>query len=211
MKRLGFRQKNRTVGAVERDEFQRAAWRVTVAREVAPDRLVFVDEMGANISLTPLRAWSAAGKRAHCSTPRNRGKNVTLLSSMSMGGMGPSLAVTGAVDAKVFKTYLQRVLLPSLSPGQIVVMDNLPAHKVEGVRELIEGADCELLYLPAYSPDLNPIEEAFSKIKGLLRKIEARTRQAVVEAMGTALDAVTAPDAIGFFKHAGYRALGQRL
>jgi transposase len=199
------------VGAVERDEFQRAAWRGTVARDVAPDRLIFVDEMGANIALSPLRAWSAVGERAHCSTLRNRGKNVTLLSCMSIGGMGPSLAVTGAVDATVFETYLQRVLLPSLSPGQIVVMDNLPAHKVEGVRELIEGAGCELLYLPAYSPELNPIEEAFSKIKGILRKIESRTRQAVVEAMGAALGAVTAQDAWGFFEHAGYCKLGQRL
>jgi transposase len=178
---------------------------------VDPERLVFVDEMGANISLSPLRAWSAVGERAYCSTPRNRGKNVTLLSAMSLGGMGSSLAVTGAVDATVFEAYLQRVLLPSLSPGRIVVMDNLPAHKVESVRELIEGAGCELLYLPAYSPDLNPIEEAFAKVKNILRKIEARTRQAVVEAMGTALDAVTARDARGFFEHAGYRVLGQPL
>lgn len=196
---------------MERDEFQRAAWRVTVAGEVDPERLVFVDEMGANISLAPLRAWSAVGQRAYCSTPRNRGKNITLLSSMSIGGMGPSLAVTGAVDATVFETYLKRVLLPSLSPGQTVVMDNLPAHKVESVRELIEGAGCELLYLPAYSPDLNPIEEAFAKIKGILRKIEARTRETIVQAMGTALDVVTAQDARGFFEHAGYWSLGQRL
>lgn len=165
--------------------------------------------LGANISLSPLRAWSVVGRRAYCSTLRNRGKNVTLLSSMSIGGMGPSLAVTGALNATVFETYLERVLLPSLSPGQVVVMDNLPAHKVESVRELIKSAGCELLYLPAYSPDLNPIEEAFAKVKGILRRIAARTRQAVVEAMGTALDAVTAQDARGFFEHAGYRSLGQ--
>lgn len=182
-----------------------------MAGEVDPERLVFVDEMGANISLSPLRAWSPVGQRAYCSTPRNRGKNVTLLSAMSVGGMGPSLAVTSAVNATVFEAYLGSVLLPSLSQGQIVVMDNLPAHKVERVRELIEGAGCELLYLPAYSPDLNPIEEAFSKVKNTLRKIGARTRQAVVEAMGTALDAVTTQDARGFFEHTGYRALGQSL
>jgi len=199
------------VGALERDEFKRAVWRVSVAREIDAESLVFVDEMGANISLSPLRAWSAIGERAHCPTPRNRGKNVTLLSAMSMGGMEPSLAVTGAVDSGVFEVYLQRVLLPSLATGRIVVMDNLPAHKVESVRELIESAGCELLYLPAYSPDLNPIEEAFSKVKNILRKIEARTREAVVEAMGTALDAVTAQDARGFFEHAGYRQIGQSL
>jgi transposase len=196
---------------VERDEFHRAAWRVTVAAEVDSERLVFVDEMGANIALSPLRAWSAVGERAHCLTPRNRGKNVTLLSSMSVGGMGPSLAVTGAVNATVFESYLQRVLLPSLSPGHILVMDNLPAHKGERVRELIEGVGCELLYLPAYSPDYNPIEEAFAKVKTILRRIEARTREAVVEAMGNALEAVTAQDARGFLRHAGYRTPGQLL
>lgn len=196
---------------MERDEFQRAAWRITVAGEIAPERLVFVDEMGANISLAPVRAWSAVGQRAYCSTPRNRGKNVTLLSSMSVKGMGPSLAITGAVDSEVFEVYLQRVLLPNLPAGRIVVMDNLPAHKVESVRELIEGAGCELLYLPAYSPDYNPIEEAFSKVKNILRKTESRTREAVVEAMGTALNAVTAQDARGFFRHAGYWRPGQLL
>ncbi|MDN5696369.1 MAG: IS630 family transposase [Rubrobacter sp.] len=196
---------------MERDEFQRAAWKVMVAEHTEPERLVFVDEMGANISLSPLRAWSVVGERAYCSMPRNRGQNVTLLSAMSLVGMGPSLAVTGSVNATVFETYLKRVLLPSLSAGQVIVMDNLPAHKVESVRELIEGAGCQLLYLPAYSPDLNPIEEAFSKVKNILRKIEARTREAVVEAMGTALDAVTTQDASGFFEHAGYRKLGQLL
>ena len=182
-----------------------------VAGHTEPERLVFVDEMGANISLSPLRAWSTVGERTYCSTPRNRGKNVTLLSAMSISGMGPSLAVTGSVNTTVFETYLQQLLLPSLSPGKIVVMDNLPTHKVESVRELIEGVGCELVYLPAYSPDLNPIEEAFSKVKTILRKIEARTRQAIVEAMGIALDSVTAQDARGFFKHAGYRSLGQTL
>lgn len=167
--------------------------------------------MGANISLSPLRAWSAVGERAYCSTPRNRGKNVTLLSCMSVKGMGASLAITGAVDSEVFEVYLRHVLLPSLPPGRIVVMDNLPAHKGERVRELIESAGCELLYLPAYSPDYNPIEEAFSKVKNILRKIEARTRKAVVEAMGAALDAVTTTDVLGFFEHAGYRTLGQLL
>lgn len=182
-----------------------------MAAEVDSERLVFVDEMGANIALSPLRAWSVVGERAHCSTPRNRGKNVTLLSCMSSGGMGPSLAITGAVDSEVFEVYLQRVLLPSLSPGHILVMDNLPVHKGERVRELIEGVGCELLYLPAYSPDYNPIEEAFAKVKTILRKIEARTREAVVEAMGTALEAVTAQDARSFFRHAGYRTPGQLL
>ena len=199
------------MGATERDEWRRAVWRVTVSESSDPERLIFVDEMGANTSLSPLRAWSRRGERAHCSVPRNRGKNTTLLSSMSVEGMGPSVAVEGATDREVFESYLQEVLAPSLRRDQIVVMDNLSAHKGERVRELVESTGCKLLYLPPYSPDLNPIEEAFSKIKGILRKAEARSREALVEAMGRALDAITLQDARGFFDHCGYRAPGQSL
>jgi transposase len=197
------------VGALERDEWLRAAWRVTVAAHIAPERLVFVDEMGSNTSLHSLYAWSERGERAYCSTPRNRGKNTTLLSSMGIDGMGPSLAVIGAVNAEVFEAYLEQILLPKLRPGLVIVMDNLSAHKSERVRELIEDAGCELLYLPPYSPDLNPIEEAFSKIKNILRKAEARTREALVEAMGQGLSSITGKDAQGFFVHCGYRIVVQ--
>jgi transposase len=174
-------------------------------------RLVFVDECGANISLVPLYAWSRRGERALAKAPRNWGKNVTLLSSMSIEGMGPSLAVEGSTTRGVFEAYLQGVLGPTLSPGQVVVMDNLSAHKGGRVREIVEGRGCELLYLPPYSPDLNPIEEAFSKLKGLLRKSGAKSRQALVEAMGAALDNITVGDARGFFGHCGYRTPVQSL
>jgi transposase len=196
---------------VERDEWLRGAWKVGIAQELEPERLLFVDEMGANTSLHSLYAWSKRGERARCSVPRNRGKNTTLLSSMSVGGMGPSLAITGAVDAQVFEAYLQRVLLPELRPGRVLVMDNLSAHKTKKVRELIEGAGCELLYLPPYSPDLNPIEEAFSKVKGVLRKAGARTRESLLEAMGYAISSVTDEDARGFFEHCGYGTPVQSL
>ncbi len=182
---------------------------MTVARETATERLVFVDEMGTNTSLHPLYAWSMRGERARCSVPRNRGPNTTLLASMTAEGMGPCLAVEGSTNAVVFETYVEKMLAPTLQPGQIVVMDNLSAHKGERVRELVESAGCELLYLPPYSPDFNPIEEAFSKVKGLLRKAEARSREALVEAMGKALDAVTTRDTRGFFEHCGYSASGQ--
>ena len=197
---------------MERDEWlRRAAWRVLFSEEVDAKRLVFVDEMGANTSLSSLRAWSKRGQRAHCSVPRNRGRNTTLLASMSAEGMGPSLAVEGATTRPVFETYVEKVLLPGLRRGQIVVMDNLAAHKGGRIRELIESASCELLYLPPYSPDLNPIEEAFSKIKGLLRKAGARSREALIEALGRALEAITSQDARGFFEHCGYRIVGQWL
>jgi transposase len=128
---------------------------------------------------------------------------------MGVEGMGPSLAVEGATDTKVFETYVERVLAPTLRKGQVVVMDNLSAHKGERVRELVEERGCELLYLPSYSPDLNPIEEAFSKMKGLLRKAEARSREALLETIGAAISAVNDRDARGFFEHCGYRTTVQ--
>ncbi|MEJ7842616.1 MAG: transposase [Rubrobacter sp.] len=128
---------------------------------------------------------------------------------MGARGMGPCLAVEGPTTRGVFEAYLERVLAPSLRPGQVVVVDNLSAHKGGRVKEIVEGRGCELVYLPPYSPDLNPIEEAFAKLKALLRKAEARTHEALVEAMGRALDAVTGKDARGFFEHRGYRAAAQ--
>ena len=123
--------------------------------------------------------------------------------------MGLSLAVEGATNSEVFKTYVERVLAPVLRRDQVVMMDNLSAHKGERVRELIEGRGCELLYLPPYSPDLNPIEEAFSRINGLMRNAEARSRQALLEVLGAAISALSAQDARGFFEHCGYRAMVQ--
>jgi transposase len=172
---------------------------------------VFVDEMGANVSLSPLYAWSPKGQRAFGSAPRNWGKNVTLLASITRKGLGACLAVEGSMTREVFETYLEHVLAPTLKPGQMVVMDNLSAHKGRRVKEIIEGRCCELLYLPPYSPDLNPIEQAFSKVKGLLRRAEARTRESLIEAMGWALEAVSARDARGFFGHCGYSPVCQLL
>jgi transposase len=176
-----------------------------VAEKVDAGRLVFLDQMSTNTSLSTLYAWAPKGERARCSVPRNRGKNTTLLSSMSLKGMGPSLAIEGTTTREVFEAYVEQVLAPTLRAGQVMVMDNFAVHKSARARELVEGQDCELLFLPPYSPDLNPIEEAFSKMKGLLRRIGARTCEALVEAMSRAICAVTARDALGFFEHCGYR------
>ncbi len=165
---------------------------------------MFVDECGTHTSMTRLRGRAPKGERAYAKVPRNRGRNTTLLASMGLEGMGPSMAVVGSTTKAVFETYVERVLAPSLSPGQVVVLDNLGAHKGERVRELVEARGCELLFLPAYSPDFSPIEEAFSKLKALLRKAAARTRGLLVEAIGRALLAVTARDAMGWFVHCGY-------
>src|SRR3712207_500331 len=129
---------------------------------------MFVDEMGTHTSLAPLYGYSPRGKRAFFKVPRNKGKNTTLLASIGHDGMGPSMAGEGSTTKEVFEAYVEHFLAPTLRTEQVVVMDNLSAHKAEKVRELVEGAGCQLLYLPPCSPDLNPSEEAFSKIKGIL-------------------------------------------
>jgi transposase len=182
-----------------------------VAEKVEAKRLIFVDEMGTNTSLSPMYAWAPKGRRAYWSVPRNRGANTTLLSSISTEGMGPSLTVEGATTSAVFEAYVEQVLAPTLRKGQVVVMDNLSAHKGERICELIEERGCQLVYLPSYSPDFNPIEEAFSKIKRLVRKAEARTKEALIEAIGSALSAVSSGDAHRFFEHCGYRMPVQSL
>jgi transposase len=189
----------------------RAAWRLLVAGKIDAEHFVFVDECGANTSLSPLYAWARKGERARGKMPRNWGSNVTLLASMGLWGMGPCVAVEGATTGAVFEAYLKNVLAPSLRPGQVVVMDNLSSHKGPRLRELIEERGCELLYLPPYSPDLNPIELAFSKLKASLRRARARTFEALIEAMGWALDEINERDTRGSFRHCGYRAPAQLL
>ncbi|HEY6409865.1 MAG TPA: transposase, partial [Ktedonobacteraceae bacterium] len=128
----------------------------------------------------------------------------TLVASLSLEGIGASMIIEGAVNAAAFETYLEHILVPSLHPGQIVVLDNLRVHKGARVRQLIEDKGCQVLFLPAYSPDLSPIEETFSKIKAFLRRVGARTREALEEAICQALLTVTAQDAQGWFRHCGY-------
>ncbi len=164
-----------------------------------------MDEMGTNLSLSGLYAYALKGRMAYVKVPRNRGANTTtLLASMSLEGMGPCVAVEGPTTATVFEAYVEKVLVPSLRCGQIVVVDNLSAHKSERAEALLEERGGQLLYLPPYSPDLNPIEQAFAKIKGALRKAGARTREGLIEALGAAISAVTSGDARGFSKHGGY-------
>jgi transposase len=166
--------------------------------------LVFVDECSTNVAMVPRYARAPRGERAYGKAPRNWGRNVTLISSITLSGMGASMSIEGSADGESFSLYLEEVLCPALRPGQIVVMDNLSVHKNRSVRDLIESRGCELWFLPAYSPDLNPIEEAFSKAKGILRKAKARTLDALFEATAGALSAVGARDARGFIGHCGY-------
>jgi transposase len=170
---------------------------------------VFVDECGTHTSMTRRYARAPKGERAYGSVPRNRGKNTTLLASMSSSGMGGVMTVEGATTKVVFETYVERVLASTLSVGQVIILDNLGAHKGGRVRELIEGQGCSLLFLPPYSPDFSPIEEAFSKVKALLKKAAARSHEALIEAIGRALGEVTVRDAAGWFTHCGYSPSAQ--
>jgi transposase len=152
-------------------------------KEVDAKRLIVVDECGSNIALTSLYARAPKGQRAHGSVPRNRGKNTTLLASLSLSGIGACMIIEGSVNAAAFEAYVEHILAPSLSAVQIVVMDNLSVHKGVRVRQLIEKRGCELLFLPAYSPDCSPIVEPFSKLKAVLRRMGARTHEALQEAI----------------------------
>jgi transposase len=191
------------MGASERDEQARSAWRKQV-RLLDPRRLVFVDECGTNVALAPLYARAPKGQRAFGKAPRNWGKNITLIASLSAEGIGATMSFEGATDSLAFETYVEHFLVPTLKKGQIVVMDNLQVHKSSQARDLIERAGASVLFLPPYSPDFSPIEEAFSKVKALLRRIAARSREALLEAMGMALDRVSRRDTLGWFEHCGY-------
>jgi transposase len=166
--------------------------------------LVEVSETGSHIAMTPLYAYAPRGERAIGKVPRNYGAIMTLIASMSLAGMGPAFLLDGAADSSAFEIYVEQIVAPNLRPGQIVVLDNLSIHLGPRVKQAIEARGCRLLFLPAYSPDLSPIEEAFSKLKTVLRQAGTRSKEALQEAIAAALDLITATDALGWFTHCGY-------
>jgi len=209
IKRLGWTRKKKSLGATERNEQERATWREN-ASKLPTESLVFLDECGSNIALAPLYARAPKGERARGSVPRNRGKNTTLIAALSLEGMGAALILEGSANTTAFELYIEQVLAPTLQAGQIVIMDNLQAHKSARVRLAIEAKGCQLLFLPGYSPDLSPIEEAFSKLKTARLRAGARTREALEEAIAQALLTITAQDAQGWFQHCGYLLTHER-
>lgn len=198
----------KTVRAVERDEEHRREWRLE-AGKLDASRFVFVDECGSHTGLARTRARAPRGERAYASLPRNTGPNTTIIASLSLLGMGETMVVEGATNTVVFEAYIERVLAPSLEPGQIVILDNLSAHKSQRARQLVEARGARLWFLPAYSPDYSPIENAFSKLKGSLRKASARTKEALQTAISEGLTTITSADAHGYFRHCGYSLSGQ--
>lgn len=196
------------MGASERNEPKRRIWH-RIATHLTADRFVFLDESGVN--LTVARRYGRAPRNERCpgTAPRNYPTNLTLIASCTTNGIGPSMVLDGPVNGAAFQAYITQILVPALRPGQIVVMDNLNIHKHASIRAAIRQAGCYPLFLPSYSPDFNPIEMAFSKIKAYLRRIGARTQEALEAAMGEAIDCITPHDAAGYFRHCGFTDTGQ--
>lgn len=164
----------------------------------------FIDEAGVNLAMTREYGRAPRGERVVGAVPQNYGANVTMMAALSLRGVEAVMTIDGATDAEVFRAYVEHVLCPTLVPGDIVVMDNLRAHKVSGIHEHIEAHGAQLIYLPPYSPDLSPIEPCWSKLKALLRAVQARTREALDAAIAQVLATVTPSDARGWFRHCGY-------
>ena len=197
------RTKKVTGSRAVRDEEERAAWRAAVATR-DPQQFVFVDESGTHTALTRLYGWAPHDQRASGSAPRNHGKKLTLVAALTPTGLQTPWLIEGAMDTATFEWYIAEQLAPTLRPGQVVVVDNLSAHKAESIRQSLEARGCSLLFLPPYSPDFTPIEQAFSKLKAILRGLGARTREALQEAVRLAIEAMTPDNALAWFAHAGY-------
>jgi transposase len=172
--------------------------------DLDPDRLIFIDETGANTKMARLRGRAPRGERCRAAIPHGHWKTTTFTAGLRAGGMIAPMLLDGPMHGAAFLAYVEQVLVPDLKPGDVVVMDNLPAHKVAGVRNAIEAAGARLLYLPPYSPDFNPIEMAFSKLKALLRKAAARTVDDLWDAIANCLDAFTPTECTNYFAAAGY-------
>ena len=204
----GLDAQKKSLSASEQDPVARAAWRDEVAT-LQPADFVFVDETSTSIALTRRYARAPRGQRAHGQVPRNHGTPTTLLAALSPSGLGAAMTLEGAANTDAFTVYVRELLCPTLRPGQRVILDNVNFHRAAAVGELIEAAGCHVLFLPPYSPDFNPIEHAFSKIKARLRAAPARTQAALEAAIADALDQVTTRDAHGWFRHCGYPLLAQ--
>jgi transposase len=190
--------------ASERDPWERARFLVQ-QEDVDPHDIVVIDEFGSNLDMALRYARAPRGERAVASLPRNTPPNTSTISSMTATGMGPSLMTVGGVTGELFEAYIEHILGPTLRSGQIVLLDNLSAHKSSRLRDLLAARGCRLWYLPSYSPDFSPIELAIAKIKAELRRVGARTREALEAAVAQALTHMLPNEARAFFIHCGFR------
>jgi transposase len=203
-----FATQKKTLHATERDtvtnQQKRAAWRRQVD-EIDPAHLVFIDESGVTRSMTRPYGRAPKGERVYGSVPLAHWEVTTLIGALALDGLRTSFTIDAATDADVFHVFVERALAPTLRPGDVVIWDNLAAHKAPELKAVVESVQATLLPLPPYSPDLNPIEQCWSKVKEFLRAAEARTSEALEQAIAQAFARVTASDARGWFQHCGYR------
>jgi transposase len=181
----------------------REAW-FEAQPDLDPERLVFIDETGVSTKMARLRGRSERGTRCRAPVPHGHWKTTTFVGALRLSGITAPMTLSGAMNGTAFLAYIRQVLVPTLTKGDVVIMDNLPAHKPEAIRQAIEATGADLLFLPPYSPDFNPIEMAFSKIKALLKKAAARKVEALWDAVASAIDAITPSEARNYFTAAGY-------
>ena len=172
--------------------------------QIAPERLVFIDETWTKTNMEPLRGWSPLGARLVAKVPHSHWKTSTFIAALRCDRIEAPWLLDGPVNAAAFKTYVEKILAPTLRPGDLVIMDNLSSHKGKAIRQAIREAGAKLLFLPKYSPDLNPIEQVFAKLKHLLRKAAARTIETLTAAVGELLGAFTAEECANYFANSGY-------
>lgn len=176
------------------------------AQQLDPEKLVFLDEAGSNVGMTRDFARAPRGERAHDDVPRNRGTVTSMLGAMGLDGVRAMMTIEGATTAEVFQVFVERFLVPVLRPGEIVILDNLGAHKPAKIQALITAVGARVLFLPPYSPDLNPIEHCWSKLKALLKRMAARTRTELDVAIAESMELITTSDINGWFRNCGYAA-----
>jgi len=212
LRRMGYSYKKRRYGHASSPACEQSREDVAEAREnwrrdqpkLDPAALVFLDESGAKTNMTRLYGRAVRSSRCHATAPSGRWETTTMISSVRLDGTTACMALEGATNTEVFRAYIGEVLLPTLRPGDLVIMDNLSAHKNAETLELIRSAGAEPVFLPPYSPDFNPIEMMWSKVKSILRKLEARDTETLFDAIGEALSEVTQKDALGWFTRCGY-------
>jgi transposase len=182
---------------------RRAQWKKYQGR-IDPKRLVFIDETWTKTNMAPRRGWAPRGRRLIAKVPHGHWKTTTFVAALRHDRIDAPWLLEGPIDGESFRTYVERVLVPTLRPGDIVIMDNLGSHKSKAVRQLIRATGAKLFLLPKYSPDLNPIEQVFAKLKHLLRKAAARTVEAMCAAIGELLGTFTSEECANYFRNSGY-------
>jgi len=194
----------KSLAASERDEKARTKFRnLTGALDVG--KYIFIDEMGSNLGLTRLYGRAAPGQRVYDQVPGDRGGNVSTIGALGLNGMRTGLSVPGAIDGETMLFFVEELLVPTLNRGDIVLMDNNPIHKLDDIEDALEAVGAGVLFLPTYSPDLNPIENCWAKVKAILRSLKPRTLADLLAALADAFSSITVLDILGWFRHCGYR------